>query len=154
MSDVTVSRTIAASPDALYAIVSDLPHMCDLSKEHEGGEWVDGATGPAVGAKFKGRNANEKHNWSTVATVEVADPGKQFAFGVKAGPMKIARWGYRFEAVDGGTQVTESWDDRRGWLIKKLGAMVSGVADRASHNRDQMDYTLEALAARAETPPD
>jgi hypothetical protein len=150
MSDVEVSRTIAASPEQLYDIVSDLPRMCELSKEHEGGNWVDGATGPAVGAKFKGRNANERHTWSTIATVETADPGKQFAFGVAAGPMKIARWGYRFEPVEGGTLVTESWDDRRGWLITKIGAIVSGISDRATHNRSEMEYTLEALAKRVD----
>ena len=30
--------------------------MSHWSPEYQGGEWLDGATGPMVGARFKGRN--------------------------------------------------------------------------------------------------
>jgi hypothetical protein len=47
--------------------------------------------------------------------------------------------------------VTESWTDRRGWLIRYLGKPFSGVADREAHNRAGMEATLASLAAAAET---
>jgi hypothetical protein len=123
--------------------------MAQWSPENTGGKWVKGATGPAVGAKFEGTNAKGKRKWSTLATVVVADPGQEFAFDVTAAGMKVARWGYRFEAVDGGTQVTEYWADHRNAVIKKITGMVLGIHDRASHNRAGMEQTLERLATSA-----
>ena len=141
MSDIEVSRVIAASPEALYDIVSDLPRMGELSPENTGGMWVNGAAGPAVGAEFRGT----KH-WATTAVVERAERGHEFAFRVHVGPVKVARWSYRFEPVEGGTKVTETWDDMRNWVAKKAGFVASGVKDRETHNRDSMTVTLGNLA--------
>ena len=109
MSDVEVSRTIAASPERLYALISDLPRMGEWSPENDGGKWVKGATGPTVGAQFKGKNRNGWRRWSTMSTVVIANPASEFAFDVKAAGLKVARWGYRLAAVEGGTEVTEYW---------------------------------------------
>src|SRR4051794_20374168 len=149
--EVKVERVIAASPDALYERVANIDRMGDLSPEATGGTWVKGATGPAVGARFKGNNANGKKKWSTDGTVVECEPGRAFAFDVSAGPMKVARWSYRFEPVDGGCRVTETWTDHRGKLVAMLGKPVSGVADRASHNRASMEATLARLAELSET---
>ena len=148
--EITVERVIAASPDELWARVSDPGRMSDLSPESAGGKWVKGASAPTVGAKFKGENKNGKKQWSTDCTVVECEPGRVFAFDVAAGPFKISRWVYRFEPVDGGCRVTETWIDRRGKLATGLGKPVSGVADRAEHNRDTMVATLDRLAALAE----
>ena len=144
---VEVSRVIAASPQRLYELVSDLPQMARWSPENTGGAWVKGATGPAVGARFKGTNRKGSMKWSTVATVITAEPGVEFAFDVAASGMKVARWGYRFEAVDGGTKVTEYWDDHRNAVMAKITGMALKVPDRVSHNTAGMEHTLERLAA-------
>ena len=49
---------IAASPEVLFDIVSDLPRMDELSPEHSGGTWLDGVSGPGFGAEFRGPNGN------------------------------------------------------------------------------------------------
>jgi ribosome-associated toxin RatA of RatAB toxin-antitoxin module len=147
---VSVDRVIAASPDDLWARVANVEGMSELSPENTACTWRRGATGPAVGARFKGENQNGKKKWSTDATVTDVEPGRVFAFEVKAGPFKIARWEYRFEPVDNGCRVTEVWTDQRGWVGKTLGKPVSGVEDRASHNRSTMEATLERLATLAE----
>ena len=149
MSDIEVSRVIAATPEALYDIVSDLTRMGELSPENKGGMWVKGATGPEVGARFRGTNGTDKRHWATTAVVEQADRGKVFAFRVEVGPVKISRWSYRFEPAEGGTRVTEMWEDRRSWFSKQLGARASGVSDRPSHNRSGMETTLSNLARAA-----
>jgi ribosome-associated toxin RatA of RatAB toxin-antitoxin module len=151
MADVEVSRRIAAPADRLYALVSELTRMGEFSPENQGGRWVKGATGPAVGARFQGRNAHGKHSWSTLATVTEADPGQSFAFRVTAGPFKVATWKYRFSPDGNATVVTEEWHDERGKLGSKLGGLFSDVADRASHNKAGMEATLERLAATAES---
>jgi hypothetical protein len=146
MSDIEVSRVIAASPETLYDIVSDLPRMGDLSPENTGGMWVNGATAPDVGAEFRGTNSRGDKHWATTAIVERADRGHEFAFRVRVGPVKVARWTYRFEPVEGGTKVIETWEDMRGWLAKKAAFVTSGVKDRQTHNRDTMTVTLGNLA--------
>ncbi len=147
MSDVEVSRVIAATADELYDLVSDLPRMGEWSPENTGGEWIKGAAGPAVGARFKGSNANGSKRWTTAVIIEEADRGKSFVFRVVVGPIKVARWSYRFSPEQTGTTVTETWVDQRSWLARKAGGSASGVADRAAHNRTGMETTLANLAA-------
>jgi hypothetical protein len=150
---IDVVRDISATPDVVWALVSDLPRMGNWSPENDGGEWVKGATGPAPGAKFKGRNANGSKQWSTGVTVLDATPGERFSFAVTSGPFKIAEWAFDIEATDGGCRVTETWSDQRGGLMKKLGGVASGVDDRVEHNRTGMEATLAGVAAAAEVEP-
>jgi len=151
MSDsVSVSREIAAPAEQVWAMVSDIRRMGEWSPENVGGEWIGGATGPAVGAKFRGRNRLGKRSWKTVAIVTACEPGRVFTFRVKAAGMKISDWSYAFEATDSGCRVTESWTDLRPGFLKPIVARVLGVKDRAAHNRAGMEQTLERLAAAAE----
>ena len=143
---VVARRVVNAPADRVFAMVSDLTRMGEWSPENKGGEWIKGATGPAVGARFKGRNANGKKSWSTVVEVVEFEPGRRFAFTLMVGPTRWCDWVWEVESVDGGTEVTHSWIDRRGGAGSWLGGLVSGVKDRASHNLHNMEATLEALA--------
>ncbi|MEY4175476.1 MAG: hypothetical protein RI900_2641 [Actinomycetota bacterium] len=143
---VEVTRFVAASPARVYELVSDLPRMGEWSPENTGGKWIKGATGPAVGAKFKGTNAKGVMRWSTIVTVTEADPGRGFAFDVTATGFAVAGWGFTLEAEDGGTKVTQWWDDHRNPVMARLTGFALRVPDRASHNRAGMEKTLEALS--------
>lgn len=147
---VSAERPIAAPAEQVWAMVADVTRMGEWSPENERGEWIGGATGPAVGAKFKGYNRNSKKTWTTVNVVTEAEPGTVFAFETNAVGLAVARWEYRFEPTDDGCRVTESWTDRRGRFIRVVGGWASGVDDRAQHNRAGMERTLEALAAAAQ----
>ena len=148
MADVTVSRTIAAPAETLFSMVADLPRMGEWSPEATGGTWAKG-DGPGLGATFKGTNERNGRRWSTVATVTAYEPGVRFAFATKAGPLRIATWRYDFEPTDAGTTVTETYIDERGKLITVVGARLTGVTDRDTHNRQSMEATLAALDAAA-----
>src|SRR5436190_12858062 len=103
---------VNASPDELYALVSDVTRMGEWSPETVRCRWLDGATGPAVGARFKGSNRRGIMHWSTKPRVTAADPGREFAFvaGLMISPREMTKWCYQFEpAPDGGTNVTESF---------------------------------------------
>ena len=147
---VSVSREIAASVDTVWALVTDLPRMGEWSPENKGGEWVKGATGPAVGAKFKGRNSNGKKSWSTMVEVNHFDPPRKFSFGLMVFGKNWCDWVYEVEPTATGCRVTHSWIDHRSGLTTKLGKIVSGVADRASHNRRNMEVTLDNLVRAVE----
>lgn len=145
MADVTVERTIAADRETLWGMVSDVTRMGEWSPETREGVWAKGATAPAVGARFRGRNKNGIRRWSTSCTVTECDPGEVFAFQVTTGPAKVAVWEYRFEPDGDATKVTERFTDQRpGWL-KTAGKLATGVGDRTSHNRATMEATLAAL---------
>ena len=152
---VSVSREMAVPAEKVWAMVSDLPRMGEWSPENEGATWRRGATGPTPGAAFRGVNRNGKKKWNTEGTVIEADPGRLFTFRITAAGFKVAEWRYLFEPTAGGCRVTETWIDQRGRIVKALGKPVSGVAERASHNRDSMERTLDRLKAAAEAslPP-
>ncbi len=149
-SKVTVTREIAASPQRVWAMVSDLDRMGEWSPENDGGRWIRGATGPEVGAVFEGRNHKGWRRWRTRVTVIASDQPRRFAFRLQIGPLGGCDWSYDIESTERGCRVTESWFDHRTWFLKKVGWVASGVADRASHNRATMDATLNRLAEAAE----
>ena len=132
-------------------MVTDLPRMGEWSPENQGGEWVKGATGPAVGAEFKGRNRNGKRQWSTVVKVNACEAPRKFSFGLMLLGRKWVDWVYEIEPTAAGCRVTHSWVDHRTKLMHKMGVIVSGVADRAEHNRRNMEVTLGNLAKAAES---
>jgi hypothetical protein len=146
----TVSLRIEAAPDALYDLVSDPATMGRLSPECTGGHWLDGATGPAVGARFKGTNKRGFVRWSTKSTVVAADPGKEFAFEV--GDSGI-RWGYTFEPDGTGTLVTESRLASKPYpFIAKAftTVLLGGVEGHTRELREGMAATLQRLKELAE----
>jgi hypothetical protein len=151
---ICVERTIRAEAAELYARVSDLPRMGDWSPENIGGRWVDGATGPVVGARFKGSNRAGWFRWDTDVVVTIAQPGEEFSFDVTLGPFKVANWDYRFEqsaATDGcTTRVIETWTDHRVPFFGTVGSLFIGVRDRPGRNRQNMQATLAKLAAAVE----
>jgi len=150
-NEISVTREIQAPADTVWGLISDVTRMGDWSPETTGCEWIKGASAPAVGARFKGTNQNGSKTWSTVCTVIAAEPGRHFAFRVDVGPIKVAEWAYRIEPSGSGCTVRETWTDRRGTVIKKLGKPLSGVEDRDAHNRAGMETTLARLAAAAES---
>jgi Polyketide cyclase / dehydrase and lipid transport len=150
---VSVEREVAAPADTAWAMVSDVTRMGQWSPEAVGSRWLGEASGPAVGARFRGRNRRGWRRWSTTARVVECEQGRTFAFDVSSIGLKVARWGYRFEPTSSGCRVEERWEDHRGVLIKAIGRLAIGVSDRAAHNRQGMTQTLERLAAAAASAP-
>jgi uncharacterized protein YndB with AHSA1/START domain len=131
---------IDATPDDVYALVTDVTRMGEWSPETTKCEWLGGATGPAVGASFKGTNKRGFVTWSTKPKVVVAEPGREFAFEV--GP--DVKWTYRFEAEGGGTKVTESFEMLRDirWYYAFAERWLMRVKDRKADLEQAMAQTL------------
>jgi uncharacterized protein YndB with AHSA1/START domain len=149
MADVRVSRAIAAPPERVWELVSDMTRMGKWSPEATGGKWLGGATGPSAGARFRGTNKAGWQRWSTTCEVVDCVPGERFTFAVTIGPVKVATWSYEIEPTDSGCRVTESWTDQRSSFFAGASRRVTRVQDRAQHNRANMDRTLEALERAA-----
>ena len=146
---VSVTREFSASPDKVWALVTDLPRMGEWSPENQGGKWAKGAIGPAVGAIFRGRNKNGKKSWGTNVKVNACDAPKKFSFGLIVFGNNWCDWVFEIEPTAAGSRVTHSWIDHRGGISSFLGKVVSGVADRATHNKKNMEITMDNLAKAA-----
>ncbi len=96
-------------------------------------------------------NSNGKVTWPTLVKVIECEPPKRFVFRLLGGPFGSVDWVYDIEPTENGCQVTESWIDERRFLLTYFGGKLTGVKDRAVHNRQTMEATLEALAKDAET---
>lgn len=155
MGDKRISATteIAANPETIYAMVSDLPRMGEWSPDNVGGTWAGGATEAAVGAKFRGKNKNGKKSWSGAVVVTEATAPTRFAFTTVVGPMKVANWIYEITPTGSGCTVTETWEDTRNavFSIPALGKAITGVGDRASHNKAAIETTLANVKKAAES---
>ncbi|MFZ1062874.1 MAG: SRPBCC family protein [Acidimicrobiales bacterium] len=139
---------IAAKPEVVFATIADLPSMGRLSPENTGGEWMGGATGPGIGAKFKGTNRRESERWSTTARITRYEPPTSFVFEVTFGPLRVAHWGYEIQPTPGGCRVVESWQDRRNWLVRRPDKKKG--FDRAQFTKESIRTTLERLKATCE----
>jgi hypothetical protein len=154
----TISRSIdvAADPDAVWAMVSDLPRMGEFSPENVGGQWVDGATGPAVGARFRGTNRNGAKQWWTRVRVVACEPGRRFTFDVRTPfGIRVSRWSYEITPVATGCRLTEHWYRVGSWFIRKImGPKITGRQDRPGYNAQSIEHTLAAIKAHAEAMVD
>jgi uncharacterized protein YndB with AHSA1/START domain len=134
---------IDAPPETVYSIVSDVTRMGEWSPETTKCQWLDGAQGPAVGARFKGSNKRGIITWSTKPTVVAADPGREFTFDVGSD----TRWTYRFEPDGGGTKLTESFEMLRDlrWYYGIAERWIMRVDDRRLDLLRGMEQTLERI---------
>lgn len=143
--------TMNAGIDEVWGLVSDVTRIGEFSPETFEAEWLGDATGPSVGARFRGhvrRNEIGPTYW-TPCTVLVCEPQREFTFGVGAADNPLTRWGYRLEPLaDGSIEVTETFDftaamwARPYWIL--LGAL------RGRRVRNDMRRTLERMKAVVE----
>ena len=139
---------IQAPPEKVYALITDVTRMGEWSPECVKAEWVGDATGPAVGARFKGHNKlNWLIRWSTTPTVKVADPGREFTFETGKPGKEQTRWTYRFAPMDGGTELTESFEALTYTGFQKLTAKPE---KRAAKLTGDIQQTLERIKSAAE----
>ena len=154
----SVSLHMRAHPDRIYALVADVTRTPEFSPELIECRWLDGATGPAVGARFKARNkVPNRPAFSNKPVVTITEPGRTFAFSRTELFGGTVEWRYEFTSQGDGTLVTESYRvikpvSRIGWFI--IGTLFARK-DRRADLRAGMEQTLERLrqvAERQSTP--
>jgi Polyketide cyclase / dehydrase and lipid transport len=152
------SITIDRPSDDVYAIVSDVTRIGELSPVCAGAEWDDPSQAGREGAWFTGHNAIGDFTWDTHCKVVAAEPGREFAF-INHGPDgegELVRWGYKFEPDGDDTKVTESWQVlpaypdfvRSGDPTIDVEQRIEGMAQMA---RDGIRDTLANLKRVAES---
>ncbi len=141
---------VNATAEHIYDLVADLPRMGQWSPECQGVEWDSGASAPVEGARFVGHNRGGPRKlmrWSRHGRVITADPGRQFAFATEEGGRESTVWRYRFEPVDGGTRVTESYEVKQ---IPAWARILDVPTNRHRELLEGMRHTLARLKIAAE----
>jgi hypothetical protein len=145
---------MAAPAQEIWDLVSDVTRIGLYSPETFEAEWLDGATGPFVGARFRGhvkRNGKGPTYW-TKCVVIASDPGKEFAFTVDGPKGKaVNTWRYQLTPVGdsaGGTDVTESFQLAPVLPLKVYWAIMGRW--RGKTNVNGMRTTLERIKSVAE----
>jgi uncharacterized protein YndB with AHSA1/START domain len=88
---------MAAPADEIWRLITDVHSIGRYSPEVFEAEWLDGATGPALGARFRGhvkRNEIGPVYW-TVCRITACEPGREFGFEVLVGDRAVNNWHYR-----------------------------------------------------------
>lgn len=146
-----VQLHIDAPPNKVWGLVTDITRMGEYSPEVMGAEWIDGATGPALGARYRGhvrRNEKWPVYWTTCKVTECV-PGQVFEFDVIMGERPVNTWRYEFrDSGDGGTDVTESFDLGDN-LFTKIWRPLGGFLRERRNQRDMLT-TLERIKVVAE----
>lgn len=146
----SVTVHMNASPETVWDIVSDVTRVGEFSPETFEARWTRGATGPAVGAYFKGhvkRNGVGPVYW-TLCRVTECVPGEDFGFVVEMNGRALNHWRYQLRPVDGGTEVTESFELAQEGFLKLYWAVLGRLRGRT--NERGMRQTLERIRAVAE----
>jgi uncharacterized protein YndB with AHSA1/START domain len=147
----SVTVQMDAPPERVWELITDVTRIGEFSPETFDGEWLDGATGPAVGARFRGhvkRNGRGPTYWTT-CTITECEPNRAFAFAVGgAGAKAVNTWRFQLEPSGDGTLVTESFQ-----LADVLPLRIYWAAAgrwRGQTNQRGMTTTLERMKAVVE----
>jgi len=136
---------MAAPAQQIWDLVADVRNTGKFSPEVMEAEWLDGATGPALGAKFRGhvkRNEIGPVYWTT-CRVTACEPGSEFGFAVLFGERSVNNWHYRLAPEGDGTDVTESFRlNSTPWL--PFYWVLGGFLRRRRNIRD-MTKTLQRI---------
>lgn len=145
-----VTVTMAAPAEQIWTVITDIRNIGRYSPETFEAEWLDGATGPALGATFRGhvrRNEIGPVYWTT-CRVTACEPGREFGFEVLVGDRAVNNWHYQLTPAQGRTDVTESFHLNASPLMS-LYSVFGGQLRRRRNLRD-MRTTLERIKAVVE----
>lgn len=147
----SVTVTMQAPPEKIWALITDVTRIGEFSPETLEGRWINGATGPAVGAKFQGhvkRNGRGPMYWAT-CRILTCEENRDFEFVVEVGGKGANTWRYRLEPTPGGTAVTESYSLTPMLLMRVYWTLLGPLRSRT--NRNGMRTTLERIKKVVET---
>jgi Polyketide cyclase / dehydrase and lipid transport len=140
---------IAAPPTAVYALIGDVTRMGEWSPECERCEWLDDATGPAVGARFRGHNKLGVIGWQTTCVVTAAEVGREFAFSVvHDNGRDETRWRYLLIPAGSGTEVVETYQFVWCPIVNRVSEVL---IPRDRQLRRGIRQTLDRIKSAAET---
>lgn len=154
---ITITVEVAATPAVLWPLISDIDVPARFSAEFQGAEWIEGAVGPARGARFRGTNEHPVvGRWTTECTVVDCELERSFGWLVGDPDDATATWGFELEPA-GSVTLLRMWA-RMGPGPSGLTPVIEAMPDkeeriverRLAEWRSNMEATIEGIKATAE----
>lgn len=152
LPEAVVAIDIAASPQRVWEVITDITVMPRFSSELQAVEWADGFTAAARGAVFLGRNRHPAvGEWTTRSEIVEFEPGHVFAWAVGDPANPAATW--RFDLSPGADGTRLSYSGRIGpgrsgvtmMIERDPGHAAEIIANRLDDFRSGMTATLEGI---------
>lgn len=122
---------VEATPDQVYAVLTDVARVAEWSHECQGAEWLDGASTAAVGARFRGTNKVDRFGWSRVCTITGLEPGRSFAYRTNGGvPPDSTAWSFELRADGDGCRIVQRYEVLKFPRVMELATILLVPAHR------------------------
>jgi uncharacterized protein YndB with AHSA1/START domain len=150
-----VEVDIAAAPDVVWSIVSDISAGAGHSSEFLGAHWVDE---PALGATFIGRNRHKAiGEWEVECFVVEYEPERAFSWVTSDRENPGAKWTFTMEPAGGGTLLR--YECRLGPGPSGISIAIEAMPDkeeriierRLEEHAANMTAVVEGMKSTAET---
>ena len=138
----------------MWELITDINISARFQDEFQEAEWID--DGPALGARFIGRNGIGDRRWETTSTIVAYERDRLFRWVVNDVDNPVATWTFTIEPTDDGctlmydrvigpgpsglTAVIEKYPDREEEFI----------ARRDEQHRHSMQAVIDGVKALAE----
>lgn len=156
----TVSIDIDATAAEVWDLVSDIGLSARFSTEVSGAEWIDGAEGPALGARFVGHSAHDAiGEWSTTCIVTGFEEHRRFEWSVIGRDDDVSSiWRYTIDDLGDGSVRLDYWFQMgpgRGGLNFAIDRMPDKeeriVARRLAEHESNMERMVAGIKRLAES---
>ena len=106
-----VEVTVNAPIEWVWRIIADVTRTGEWSHECRHVEWLGGATAPAPGVRFRGRNHSGWIRWSRACEVLAVDPQRRIAWRTISTALYVdsTDWEITLEPVAGATRIVQSY---------------------------------------------
>lgn len=154
-----VAVWVDAAPEVVWGLVTDIDLPARFSDEFAGADWDPATPGPALGARFVGRNEHPTLGaWQTESVIVVHEPGRCFGWDVQGEDGTAASWRFELAPERGGTALRQR--ARMGPAPSGLTIAIEAMPDkeeriiarRLEEWTRNMQATLEGIKAAAEAP--
>lgn len=154
-----VETVIDAPPSRVWDLVCDINLPARFSSEFQGAQWQDNAGGPAVGARFTGRNKHRAAGeWETTSIIVACEPERVFEWAVSDADNPSASWRFELEPIGANRTRLKQWVRLGpGWsgLTPAIEAMPDKeeriIERRLEEHRANMTACLEGIKTIAES---
>jgi hypothetical protein len=105
---IEVTQRVRCDVPTAWRLVTDINLPTRCSSELQGVDWLDGATGVAVGARFCGRSQHEAFgDWSTVCEVVEVEDQRRWVYDVVGPDGASASWAFEVEPASEGVLIRQ-----------------------------------------------
>lgn len=106
-----VEVVVDATVDDVWQVIADVTRIGEWSHECRGAQWLGGATGPAVGVRFRGRNRAGGWHWTRICELVTVDRPHELAW--RTVPTALipdsTEWRITLTPATAGTVITQSF---------------------------------------------